>query len=352
MKKLYTLITFSVLCIGAASATQFPVKLAQRAGFSSTKPVTKPATNVTPSGFTANWQATPGASLYQVTCYEPITVPQDGTYSVLSEDFSYVQIGTFQSPEMLDDMFVDLDDYNMVQSPDWQGYLPVFARGMVGGIVYSPYIDLTNDGGKYTVNLTVTGWQGGRVTLESHGSTTEKVTLDLSETGANEFAVPFTNGTHDTFFVFVDYGIVNDPDGSYTNCFDFLDDIEFIQDLKKDDTVLRLIQHVETAEDSGVTSWDFKDMKFLNGAKHVAYDVMAINVYYPDLDDPYDYETEYSEYSDLEHVYLNSGVEDVEIDGNAPATFYNLQGVEMKGELAPGLYIRRQGNKTEKVVIR
>lgn len=34
------------------------------------------------------------------------------------------------------------------------------------------------------------------------------------------------------------------------------------------------------------------------------------------------------------------------------ATYYNLQGIEVKGELLPGVYLRRQGNITTKVVVR
>ena len=46
-----------------------------------------------------------------------------------------------------------------------------------------------------------------------------------------------------------------------------------------------------------------------------------------------------------------SGVQDVVID-NAPAVYYNLQGVRVEHDLTPGLYIRRQGNTTSKVIVR
>ena len=52
-----------------------------------------------------------------------------------------------------------------------------------------------------------------------------------------------------------------------------------------------------------------------------------------------------------------TGVEDIldngEIDNDAPVYYYNMNGVLMDGNnLAPGLYIRRQGTTSEKVVIR
>ena len=43
---------------------------------------------------------------------------------------------------------------------------------------------------------------------------------------------------------------------------------------------------------------------------------------------------------------------DIEDNQDAPVEFYNLQGVRINGELTPGLYIRRQGTATSKVIIR
>lgn len=49
---------------------------------------------------------------------------------------------------------------------------------------------------------------------------------------------------------------------------------------------------------------------------------------------------------------ITTGVEGVGVD-DAPVEFYNLQGVRMTSDtLAPGIYIRRQGNETSKVYIR
>lgn len=47
-----------------------------------------------------------------------------------------------------------------------------------------------------------------------------------------------------------------------------------------------------------------------------------------------------------------SGIADVELDANAPVEFYNLQGVRVQGDLAPGLYIRRQGNNATKILVK
>ena len=56
----------------------------------------------------------------------------------------------------------------------------------------------------------------------------------------------------------------------------------------------------------------------------------------------------------LPKLYLSdgSGVTDVTVDTDAPAAYYNLQGVQVQGELVPGLYIRRQGNQVTKFIAR
>lgn len=48
----------------------------------------------------------------------------------------------------------------------------------------------------------------------------------------------------------------------------------------------------------------------------------------------------------------SSSALDIESDQDAPVEYYNLQGVRINGELTPGLYIRRQGTATSKVIIR
>lgn len=348
MKKLYLslfLIMATCATAGAAMHKTAPMK----AGVTVKTPVVKAATDVTTTGFTANWEAVAGADVYQVTCYEPVAITAEGDYIVLSEGFNLVGIGTFQEPAYLDDFYIDFTEYNFTETPDWSGFLPVFARGMVSGVIYSPYIDLTADGGKFTVHLSITGYAGAQVQVTSNGSTEETKMLTLTRTGSNDFDVEFTNGTHDTFIVMTDFGIMDDPEGLYTDCFDFIDDFAVEQHFKAGETFLRLVEVGETDIEQPATSWRFEDMKFQNGASHLAYDVMAISVVYTDPEDPYEYDTYYSDYSPLEHVILGAGVEGIEADGAAPAEYFNLQGVRVEGDLAPGIYIRRQGTKVEKI---
>lgn len=56
----------------------------------------------------------------------------------------------------------------------------------------------------------------------------------------------------------------------------------------------------------------------------------------------------------LNTVALNiksSGIDSIDADENAPVEYYDLRGIRVSGD-APGLYIRRQGNKTTKVLVK
>ncbi|MGN0223160.1 MAG: hypothetical protein ACI4AM_03930, partial [Muribaculaceae bacterium] len=49
-----------------------------------------------------------------------------------------------------------------------------------------------------------------------------------------------------------------------------------------------------------------------------------------------------------------SGDDDIEVApaSDEPTRIFNLQGIEMHGELAPGVYIRRTATKSEKFIVR
>lgn len=47
-----------------------------------------------------------------------------------------------------------------------------------------------------------------------------------------------------------------------------------------------------------------------------------------------------------------AGIGSVEADSDAPVQLYDLRGMQVTGDAAPGIYIRRQGNKVSKIVIR
>lgn len=52
---------------------------------------------------------------------------------------------------------------------------------------------------------------------------------------------------------------------------------------------------------------------------------------------------------------ITAGVDGIEVDGSeaAPVEYYNLNGIRVNGDsFAPGIYIKRQGRKTTKILVR
>ena len=318
MRKIYSLIVLGSVTLSAMATAPLAgvnARLAKAQGSSHplksrvisrasnlSAPTVLPATDVTETGFTANWKAVPGAATYTLSVYNPVTVASDGEYQLLNESFNLVSKGTFSEPYFDDNMVVYLSDYDWTYTPDWMVYNGAFARGMVTGVVYSPYIDLTNDGGKFTVTFDVTGYAGGKVVLKSNGETTEEQTFNLTETGLNTFTHTFTNGVHDTYLTFVDYGVPSDEDNLYSDLYDFLDEITISQNLKKGDLALLPV----ACEEPEKNTYTFESLPYAYGAVKLAYDVQANIVEWGDPNDPWDYEIFYSPFSDLMYVELGN----------------------------------------------
>ncbi len=349
MKKIYTFAIVSLLVSGMAAAAG-PVEKSLKKAAALPAPVSLPATDVTDEGFTANWKTYPGAESYTVLVYEPEVVSAAGEYSIIEENFNLVNKGSTVEPYFPDEAYISISDLGWTYTPDWTGFYPVFSRGMVSGIIYSPYLDLVHDGGKFTVTFGVTGYSGATVKLTSSGATEETKEFVLVTSGYNELTATFTNGTHDTYLTFVDFGILDDPDNLYSNCYDYLDDIKVTQHLEAGETALRIVD----CKESFTTSQEFATLPFRYGATKLAYDVQANIVTFNDPDDPYDYDVEWTPYSDLQYVTLGTqGVTDVKADNATSAEYYTLQGVYVGSEApAPGLYVVRRGDKTSKEIVK
>lgn len=349
MKKIYTFAIVALFSTGVAvSAAPAMKSLKKTAGMSA--PVSLPPTDITDEGFTANWKSYPGAETYTVLVHEPSVVSVAGEYTILEETFNLVSQGSMVEPYFPDESIISISDIGWTYTPDWTGFYPVFARGMVSGIVYSPYIDLVNDGGRFTVTMGVTGYSGATVKLTSSGTTEETKEFVLKTSGYNEFTATFTNGTHDTYLTFVDFGILDDPDNLYSNCFDYLDDIVVTQHLEAGETALRI---VDCKEVSG-TSHQFSTLPFRYGATRLAYDVQANVVTFNDPDDPYDYDVEWTPYSELQYVTLGTqSIAAPEAADTSTPAYYTIQGVYVGSEAAvPGMYLVRRGNKTTKEIVK
>jgi hypothetical protein len=321
------------------------------------KVIALPPTNITFDSFTANWKAFAGADGYSVFVYEPIEVTETDEYAVLDESFNLVDVGSVIEPEWTEDFYVSLDeDYDYTLTPNWGCIECAFAQGMVSGILYSPYIDLTNDNGAFRVELQTSGDIGTVVKVISYGAENEEAsdTITADNDGLLEFE--FTNGCHDTFLKFVDMGNIYDSENTSLTWFD---NVTVFQNLLAGDEILRLVA-LNDAVDAPTTSADFADMKFLYGATSLAYDVMAA-VDVSDPDDPYDYSYEYSDYSDLERFELqqsavNTISQDAKATINGATDIYSLDGrkvsVASAADLSAGIYVVRTADGFRKIAVK
>lgn len=355
MKKTYAILLGLLVCFGASAAASKPMKTNPQRRLVNVTPTALPATDITTSGFTANWQNVAGADGYAVFCYEPTIVEEAGTYAIVDETFNLVNIGSTVEPVWDEGFSCTLDkDYDFTFSPDWVVIGAAFAKGMVSGNLYTPYCDLTNDNGRYKLILDLVAQAGTIITCRSEGATTETQTKICTETGGNLLEFEFTNGSHDTYIYIVDNGIQGDDEGQYANLLSWFDEVIITQDLQPGDKVLRLVDMNE-AVDAPATSCRFDDMKFLYNATNLCFDLYAAYVY-EDWDDPWSYEVDYSKYSNMVDVTLpQSGVADVELDPNAPVSVYDLQGRKVASStdnLPAGLYIVRQGDNSRKIIIK
>lgn len=119
-------------------------------------------TDITDSGFTARWEAVPGASLYYIYLQETYTASSDGVYLVENEDFSKINFGTTANPTV-GGMQEYLDTYT--NNSGWEAIYPLFANGMIGlsndlgmmpSALFTPRYDLSSNDGKFTVEIDAT----------------------------------------------------------------------------------------------------------------------------------------------------------------------------------------------------
>lgn len=355
MKKIFTL-TLAALLAGVAApsvlgAVHFDGKRALKtrvkAKAATGAPKVLPATDITAEGFTANWEATADDG-YAVFVYSKEKVDKAGEYAVLYENFNLISAGSQIEPEFPGDFLTELNEWQTI-TPDWSVIECSYAGGKIGGVILSPYMDLTNNGGHFTLTLGIVGYAGQVIEVESNGSSEVTQTKTLTEPGYNEISFEFDNGTHDTYVTITDLGFPDDTEGLYVDKVAYLDDFLCTQRCNPGDEILHL---VATGE-SETNSCSFASMPYRYDATRLYYDLYGTSFVYNDPDDPWDYDVNYTPFSDLQEVRLLGDPDDValdriEADDSAPVEFFNLQGVRVDNP-ANGIFIRRQGNKAEKV---
>ncbi len=278
MKHFYTLI--SCMLLFAATAMAQKAQAPRQAAANLPAPVVNPATNITNNGFTANWQPVDGAEAYCVYVYIKDVMEQDGEFTLADEDFLGIDFGSLIQPGGGDESGVNLSAMGYALSYGWEAYLyPTFAPSLVAGMLYTPYLYLVNNDGKYKVQITTLASDHDQIRVISHGvgeAVTANYNVDLNGmgTGLHTQELEFDNGSRDLFM-----SMINNT--AQVGTADYFDRVVVTQDLKAGDEVYTNIAGDEAvmAEDdwgNAVTSKRFTlNNRYLDGHTEVYYDVYA-----------------------------------------------------------------------------
>ena len=268
MKKLYTTLFMAAAAIAASAQITLQ------------KPETKLATDITSTAFTANWGAVKDADGYAVFVYDRKPVTADGEVTIADEDFSGITRGSLNEPLGGEEEFVDLSAYGYALSYGWGAYaFPNFIPSMVAGLIYSPYLDLRADDGKYKVIIDAYCSDGDEIRVESHGKNgreikTQKAVVEGGATGIAEVTFDFDNGIKDLFFTVINNTAM---DGKP----DYFDRIQVKQNLKAGDVVNVMVGgneavgSVNEVTNDSVTSCRITSLAKYTNSKVVYYDLYA-----------------------------------------------------------------------------
>lgn len=238
-------------------------------------PMVTEATDIESRGaYTANWLPVNKAQSYTVKNYRSAQIKQDEiAHKVIDEKFSKAA-GDGDIVNIGGTSFVNLDEYSDVTG--WSVYHGCMADGMLGARgdyneLRSPELTLNNNDGKFNVKLTVYGFPGDILAVQSFDTyetiefAGEPNSMGLVK-AEKEFA--FTDGRAHHQMVF--YTLYGDPF--------LIDDITISQDVKAGDRLMSL-SSTEEINDPSVTSHRFSGLK-RTGEYDYAYSVIAHRTYY------------------------------------------------------------------------
>lgn len=317
------------------------------------KPEAKLATSITSKAFTANWGAVAGAEAYCAFVYTQTTVQKDGWQTLADEDFSYITSGSLSEPAGGDEVYVDLAEYGYTQTYGWTAYAyPNFIPSMVAGLLYSPYLDLRGNNGRYRIIITSYCSDGDELRIESHGTGekqihTIKTHVENGGQGISTDTLDLDNGSKDLFFSVIN---TTADDGAP----DYFDRIQVLQELKAGDTVTTMIASNEAIEATdeytgdSITSCRFSNLTYLGGQTTVYYDVYATAIDFSTPNGSLPYTALYSDFSDLVKVdlarrtsdFVTTAIRSIATERKPlSAHSYNLAGQRVP-ESAKGIVIR------------
>lgn len=269
------------------------------------KPVVKEATDITATGFTANWESVEFANVYLATLYKEHTAKTDETYTVANASFEGLEsTGTLESPETF------FDAYQLTREDGAYGWYISMAATIPGAMgldnsfamffgpsfMYSPQGNFGQAGGKVALTLDVVAPADDNLLVMF----AEIVDNMLTPIESSVKSIPVTP-TMTEQKVTLEGG----SDGDVILMYSENNQNVFFGSLKAD-IDLKAGAKFSTTEDAVVAetnSCSFKDLTVVDGDVF-AYDVMA--AYVADSNN-----IVYSEISDKMEVQLSSSVASV-----------------------------------------
>lgn len=130
----------------------------------------QPATELTSTSFVANWEYLPRSAGYVLQPYRYDVAEESGEKEVLGESFSKSHSGTVDDPVTSVPSPDELTD-----NPGWTGSNLIAADGMLGAnsgrfpvnmsYVHSPEMNLSGNGGRYTIRVKAHGTPGDQLSI-------------------------------------------------------------------------------------------------------------------------------------------------------------------------------------------
>lgn len=246
-------------------------------------PVALPATEISKSGFKANWKPAENAAFYALTVYSYYTVPVNGTVIVENEDFSKVVGGTPIDP-LYNELNQLLDDYT--KYPNWEGFTTVLSEGMIGlKNYYQPL-------GQYAMLTTpiygVSSSSRGNVKIQLdalsvdcstdtdlgvclvNAVTGESTDWQFETVSSSSQTFSFTFPSSEYYYLAIAFADNRNTDQGQTGIV-YVDNIRITQDLAKGDILWKMY-----ASKSAYNEGLYVESPNLKSAETLSYDVVAI----------------------------------------------------------------------------
>ena len=337
------------------------------------KPVINEPTNVTGTGFDISWTKFYNARSYSIELCKIMNAEEDmNDVVILEENFDKILDGTLDSPGTDWAPAYDFAEHGMCDT-QWTSFQAQWIKGMAGtrgtnawtgipGFIASPVISLNNNGGAFTVELTV-------LTLMDDDEIAVMIQPDLNE-NATMYKTFKCTGKQGSYS-----GIVEFESGGVENCHIsvmsmngnpfYLDKIKITQNMKKGEMCTAPYKSYETETNEymffdlpengtygvEVTAKGMKDYVYYTSEKSDRM-IVATGI-------PTGIEKELVEKSS---VYASDGA--IHISGVAAGTkveIFNIQGQLIKNAVVngsadilvnSGVYVVNAGNKRAKVIVR